>query len=78
MNCENCAESFPPDLVREFHANGGRLNVCGVCALALCRMIHGDTYTFAPAAFSARSHAWNLGLMTSSTARTRCATRPDP
>lgn len=46
--CERCAEPYPADLVRDFfQAVGGRVRVCGICALALAREVHGDGYFFA-------------------------------
>lgn len=54
MICEQCGDQFPDDLVRDFHRNGGRTKVCGVCALALVRETHGDPGFMFGAATKAR------------------------
>lgn len=49
LQCSDCGENFPNDLVRPLNINGNHVSVCGVCALIIIKELHNiPSYQFTP------------------------------
>jgi hypothetical protein len=49
LQCSDCGETFPDDLVQPLNINGYYVSVCGVCALDVIKELHNiPSYQFTP------------------------------